>query len=821
MRILLSLICLALISLPVQSDPVADVIEAAPEIIEMTEALGLPRMRGGGRSVFTRDGLVNDLPMETPVEGGEVTNPKGVKHKWAKVTANKEGWIQGEELYAGYAYWAFESATARTMMLEARGHSAVRVNGVWRGGDPYSHGLANVPVKIVKGKNELLFGGGRGRVKARLVAIERPVFHRPEDKTTPFLLRGVEQQSHFAAVRVANSEDESVRVGIRAVGGAVYQSYSIAPCSVRKIPFKFGLNHAVAGNSVSIDFEVVENAEVIDEFSINFRTAEVDDKRRVTFLSSIDGSVQYYGLTPARPLPGQTAKPGITLALHGASVEGFGHARAYGHKTWCHIVAPTNRRPFGFDWEDWGRIDALEVLAHAKANLAHDESKIYLTGHSMGGHGTWTLGAQFPDTFCAIAPCAGWQSFWTYGGGAKYDVAVKGAEVIDACANIHRHELLMQNYRDTAIFVLHGDADKTVPVEEARRMRKELAKFHKDLHWFEEPDRGHWYDTDPEAGANCVDYGPIFELFSRRRLRAVPEVKNIDFTTVWPGVSATCHWATIVQQTVPLQPSRIQLQATHKGAVISGSVENVQALDLDVARCLHATDFVTLKIGDTESSFAWPESGVLHLQFSDNRIQTAKVNVGSKNPNRCGLFKSAFDNNAVLVYGTAGTPAMNAWAFQKARYDAETMLVRGNANFEVVSDIEYEKGQYGDRSVVLYGHKGCNTCWDALLEHCPISINDSRIEVTDSQFNGSVGGLFVYPHVSQSHVLIGVVAPTDLAGAEVLNRQNYFVSGVSYPDVLFLSPDTLRNSERGIIGATMFNNNWQLESVDDLLKKQN
>jgi len=26
------------------------------------------------------------------------------------------------------------------------------------------------------------------------------------------------------------------------------------------------------------------------------------------------------------------------------------------------LVAPTNRRPYGYDWEDWGRADALEVL---------------------------------------------------------------------------------------------------------------------------------------------------------------------------------------------------------------------------------------------------------------------------------------------------------------------------------------------------------------------------------------------------------------------------------------------------------------------------
>ena len=33
----------------------------------------------------------------------------------------------------------------------------------------------------------------------------------------------------------------------------------------------------------------------------------------------------------------------------------------------------------------------------------------------MGGHGTWHIGATFPDLFAAIGPSAGWLSYWSYG----------------------------------------------------------------------------------------------------------------------------------------------------------------------------------------------------------------------------------------------------------------------------------------------------------------------------------------------------------------------------------------------------------------------
>lgn len=818
MKYMISLITLLFLALPVHSNPAPEVVDALPQIVEMRDGLAIPRMRRGGRTVFLQDAIVNDLPFKTPQEGDSVTNAKGDSYKWTAMKADENGWISGEELYAGYLYWSFQSASERVMVLEADGHSAVRVNGNWRAGDPYRAGHANIAVQVKQGLNEFLFGSGRGTIKARLVKSTQPVFVHMEDKTLPHIIRGVSQQSHFAAIRIMNTSPESVSVGIRQVGGAVYKSYPIAQMSVRKIPFQFGLNSAVEGKQLTLPFELINNSEVVQGFDLDFSTADKTQKHKITFLSDIDGSIQYYGLTPATPLPGQTDSPGIVLALHGASVEGIGHARAYGHKTWCHIVAPTNRRPYGFDWEDWGRIDALEVLTHAKQSLSHDPSKVYLTGHSMGGHGTWTLGAQYPDKFCALGPCAAWQTFWTYGGGSKYDLGKKDMDVLQSCSNIHRHELLMQNYAEQAIFVLHGDADKTVPVKEARRMRKELSKFHKDLHWFEEQGRGHWYDTDKAPGANCVDYAPMFELFAKRRLPQSHEVKRIDFTTVWPGVSAKNHWATIAQQEQQLSPSRIQLRAITEMAEITGLVENVSLLELDVSKCLRKADTISFVINGFQKTIEWPDSKTVLFRIEETGISLANSSSTTKNPDRCGMFKSVFDRNAVLVYGTQGSKVLQQWAFNKARYDSEAMLVRGNASFEVVSDTEYLAGSYKGRNVVLYGNKDCNSCWAELLGECPVQVQENRITAEGAVYDGSAAVLLVYPGAENHKQLIGAVAPTDITAGKVLDRQNYFVSGVAFPDVLILSSETLRNGSLGLIGAAMFDNNWQLNNAESLVK---
>jgi poly(3-hydroxybutyrate) depolymerase len=130
-------------------------------------------------------------------------------------------------------------------------------------------------------------------------------------------------------------------------------------------------------------------------------------------VSDIDGSLQYYAVTPQ--LNGPQKNAALFLSVHGAGVEAIGQARAYQSKDWGTLVAATNRRPRGFNWEDWGRLDALEVLEIAKQKFNPDPQHIYLTGHSMGGHGTWFLGSTYPDKWAAIGAAAGYPTLKGYG----------------------------------------------------------------------------------------------------------------------------------------------------------------------------------------------------------------------------------------------------------------------------------------------------------------------------------------------------------------------------------------------------------------------
>jgi predicted peptidase len=50
--------------------------------------------------------------------------------------------------------------------------------------------------------------------------------------------------------------------------------------------------------------------------------------------------------------------------------------------------------------------DAFNVIELVSNEYRVDRSRTYLTGNSMGGAGTWYLGAKYPERWAAIAPCA-------------------------------------------------------------------------------------------------------------------------------------------------------------------------------------------------------------------------------------------------------------------------------------------------------------------------------------------------------------------------------------------------------------------------------
>lgn len=115
---------------------------------------------------------------------------------------------------------------------------------------------------------------------------------------------------------------------------------------------------------------------------------------------------------------------------------------------------------------------AFAVLGEVEKSFRIDPDRVYLTGLSLGGMGTWSLGMKEPKRWAALVPVCG------RGDPSQVD-----------------------KVKDLPIWCFHGDADRAVSVDGSRTMVKALEDLGKKPRYTEYPGVGHnsWdaaYGTD-------------------------------------------------------------------------------------------------------------------------------------------------------------------------------------------------------------------------------------------------------------------------------------------------------------------------------------
>lgn len=110
--------------------------------------------------------------------------------------------------------------------------------------------------------------------------------------------------------------------------------------------------------------------------------------------------------------------------------------------------------------------DKVEVLINLLDDIVShyrvDEQRVYLTGLSMGGYGTWTLAAAYPERFAAIAPICG--------GGKRY---------------------MANRLKDVPVWAFHGAKDMVVSAKESEEMVDAIKARGGDAKLTIYPDAGH------------------------------------------------------------------------------------------------------------------------------------------------------------------------------------------------------------------------------------------------------------------------------------------------------------------------------------------
>ena len=779
-----------------------------------------------GREALYKDELVWQLynnKLKTPVDGAVMANnEKGEPVQWKAIAADSLGRLRsgrrgGFGRGGSYIYLTYTSDKEQVAILNIKGNSAVYINGEPHAGDAYSLGYLHIPVKLKKGLNELYVRGGS--VTASLLFPSRPVAFRTDDLTMPFVVLNQQKVLQAAVVVINASAKELKGFAIKSniLGKEMVSSIPAIPAmSSRKVPFSFDAAGVVNKGKFGCLLTLMDKSRTTDTATITVEAVNPTEQYSSTFISAIDNSLQYYAVTP-QSTPA-TNKSALFLSVHGAGVEAIGQAKAYKPKDWGTLVAATNRRPRGFNWEDWGRLDALEVLTIAKDKFSPDPQHIYLTGHSMGGHGTWFLGATYPDKWAAIAPCSGYPTLKGYGSadGLVPDSSNDPMEqVMLRSGNQSDVIKLANNYKAVGVYVLHGDSDKVVSVNYARQMRKVLSDFHADMSYYEYPGGEHWF------GDQSVDWPPLFEFFKWHKRQVDSAVTRIDFTTASPGISSSFRWATILQQQHPLEYSNIKLERNKSKHTITGTTANIRMLKFDLSY-FDANSPVTIKLDNAATlQYTTKANDSIVLFFDkDKWVISSQPGSNQKGPHRYGTFKDAFNYNMVFVYGTTGTKEENEWSFNKARYDAETWYYRGNGAVDIISDKMFSLDKFKDRGVILFGNKNTNAAWNILLSDCPIQVERNTITAGNKKWTGDdLSAFFDWPIRCSSNASVGVVSGTGLMGMKAAFANQYFAGASGFPDFMIYGSEMLQSGVKGVKMAGFFDNDWKL-SEDELVESK-
>jgi len=822
----------------------------------------------GPFSVGAREGIVGvikDMENFRPQEGQKHPSilPQGGWVEWKRVNADSLGWVNLEyknvwwdtltDIYgvagildAGFAYSEFVNHGRKRALVIAEKVGSFYLNGKRYRGDPYGDDVVRTPVILEEGTNRVLVslsGYGDHRFKFRLIPAPAPVMVITKDATLPDIIEN-EKDWLWAGIAILNTTEKRLKDVKLSIGdGEFFDKNEITvsdlmPFCVKKVPIEIELKKPIVGlDTISIPVKVSYQNHIFED-RLSLRVRKKEESCKITFISKIDNSCQYYAVLPPKDYDPQK-KYALIFTLHGAGVEASGQVDAYKQKDWAFVVAPTNRRRFGFDWQDWGRLDALEVLELAKKSFPIDTNRIYLTGHSMGGHGVWHIALAHSDLFAAAAPEAGWTCFqlyipWflqkSYLFAEPQQIAIRDMSLREDFTPD-----FIENALNLPIFIYQGGSDDNVPPVHARLFAELLDNLGYEYRYKELEDKGHWFEVDTANHIICVDDPEVMEFLKAKTRNPYP--KHIIFKTTDLGQNNKNYWVEIDQQERSFFESQIEAEikkfedvasdisvrrihgigrkkTKNKDNQIEITTKNISQFTISLSDQLLPYGQIFFSINGKGIPYVFKSSRTLTFSKIGNKFQIGELeHQGLKKTSQFyGPIKQAYFSPFVLVFGTKGDSATTDLTFHQARLEATEWWKRANGLTEIIPDTEVTKEIIADYNLILFGGPDENFITSKINYRLPIKVKNGEVLFGGEKIKGNQIGLeFIYPNPLNPKKFVFVHEGNDLSGLSLSDFFNTIYSGAGLPDFIIFDEEVKQKGWGGVICAGFFDFDWQID----------
>lgn len=488
---------------------------------------------------------------------------------------------------------------------------------------------------------------------------------------------------------------------------------------------------------------------------------------RLAYRDEVDGSPQYCrAYLPANYDPAK--KWPLVIQMHGYNPANPAYVRWWaadgrhagfdtefsGHQQVIY-VEPHGRG--NVSYLGMGDSDVLHAIAEAKRLFNVDDDRVYLTGDSMGGWGTWNISTRHPDLFAAIAPVFG---------GVDYHSRMSEEELarlgpVDRFLNEKESSWAMADgLLNMPIFVRHGDADQAVNVEYSRWAVRLLQRWGYDVRYREYPGRIHEALENQNGNLNIAWF-----LDHRRN----PDPRHVRLRSAELR-NAKAYWAHALEAASPLAFMVVDAEVVDRN-LIRLDTENVLDIALAPSAALvdRAMPVTVVWNGATRETHF--ENGELRLSAPE--YKPAALHKNARLP---GSTKDFTVTPFAVVVGTVSKdPDMVALCRKKADAFINAWREWQKQEPRVFEDTRITDAEMAKYSLLLIGGPEANRVTAQLAAKLPLQIAADKISIDGKDFAVKDAAVqMIYPNPLNAERYIWIAAGTSADGMYFcdLNPQN-------------------------------------------------
>ncbi len=305
------------------------------------------------------------------------------------------------------------------------------------------------------------------------------------------------------------------------------------------------------------------------------------------------------------------------------------------------VLEPMGRGNVDYRW--MGERDVLRCLDEAQKRLDIDADRVYLSGESMGGNGTWLVASRNPQVFAAAAPVYGGWDYRINQNGYNYTNPQATRPMERFVQEAHASFAGAEGLRNVPLYVLHGDQDAAVPVAQSRHGVQLLQRWGYDVRYREIPGLGH---EDLRARDEIAAW-----LLTHRRETAPRDVR----LRAYDLAGAAAHWLKVLAWQDPFQMMQARARVIDRG-LLRVDTQNVAALTLTPpAAFLHPEAPLRVVWNGAEQELKAGQDGGYTLVAGGHVMRP-----GDKLPAREGRLTYFFNTPFAIVIGTGAKDPMLA-----------------------------------------------------------------------------------------------------------------------------------------------------------------